>query len=109
MRKTLMLTIVILLAAGFAMTAAAETKVDVSGQVRVRGEYDDRVFSDGYIVNLYTLLRTRLGVGATVDENARFFVQFQDSRRFGGVDEFHSDDGALQSGTLHDSKNLDVH
>jgi hypothetical protein len=90
----------------FALTAAAETEVDVSGQIRVRTEFDDRLFGEENTLNMFTLMRTRLGIGATVDDNARFFVQVQDSRTLGGIDAFYG----MQSGLgLNNTKNLDLH
>ncbi len=86
-------------------TALAETKVDVSGQVRFRKELDRRAFSSMYKAETYSFLRTRVNVNAEVDENAHVFVQFQDSRVLGGKTFL----GGNQAGALNDGKNVDVH
>ncbi len=87
-------------------TALAETKVDVTGQVRYRSEFDRRNFnSNMYKLEKFSFLRTRINVAAEVAENAHAFVQFQDSRLIGGM----TAGGANQSATLADGKNVDVH
>ncbi len=100
MKGFLAFSLTVLLAVGFADAAAAETKIGLDGQIRVRTELDDRLFGKDYIMSRFTLLRTRLGVGATVDDNAKFYVQFQDSRRLGSNS---------QSGSLVSTSNVDVH
>jgi len=105
MRLIATLVLTALVASALPSQAAAETKIDVSGQIRFRSEFDDRSFDCDAEMSTYHLLRTRLGVGATVDENARFFVQLQDSRTLGAMNQFEE----LQSGTTQDSKNVDVH
>lgn len=95
----------LLLIGGLAAAARAETKVDISGQVRVRNQIDDKSFIPGQITNSFQEMRTRITVDATVDTNAHAFVQFQDSRVFGDRDKF----GQWQSGTLNDGKNVDIH
>ena len=89
MRHLLAFSLTFVLITSFALTAAAETKIDVSGQIRVRTEFDDRLFGEDYSMNMFTLMRTRLGIGATVDDNARFFIQAQDIRMLGGMDKFY--------------------
>jgi hypothetical protein len=84
----------------------AETEVKVNGQVRVRGEVDRRSFDSSYShAQTFSIMRTRVGITATVDNNAHAFVQFQDSRTLGGFDQF----GNAQSATLNDGKNVDLH
>ena len=78
----------------------AETTVGVSGQVRVRSEFDDRMLEPKYTGRTFTLMRTRVNIDANVDDNAQAFIQFQDSRTFGANS---------QSGTLDDGKNVDIH
>jgi len=88
-----------------AAAGLAETQVEISGQVRVRNEVDEKTFGHDYYTRSFQLLRTRVAVNATVDSNAHVFVQFQDSRMFGDRDQF----GNLQSGTLNDGENVDIH
>ncbi len=58
----------------------AETVIEISGQVRVRGAVDDRSFNGiGGIIDRSSL-RARLAVGAFVDSNVTAFLQLQDSR-----------------------------
>jgi hypothetical protein len=52
-----------------------------SGEVRLRSELDDR--SAGRGADHATLLRTRLGLAATVSPAARVFAQLQDARALG--------------------------
>lgn len=93
------------LAATIGIGARAETTVDISGQVRVRTEYDARSFDTAATARTFALMRTRVNVDATLDSNAHAFVQFQDSRTLGGADQF----GNWQSGTTSDGKNVDLH
>jgi Alginate export len=105
---SLHLSILTLIAMSLAIggTAVAETKVDVSGQMRYRSEFDRRAFnSDIYKLEKYSLLRTRVKVAAEIDENSHAVIQFQDSRLLGGK----TAGGANQSATLADGKNVDVH
>jgi hypothetical protein len=53
----------------------------LGGEIRVRGEYDRR--SAGVPADAALLLRTRLGVLASIDSSARAFIQLSDSRAFG--------------------------
>ena len=48
----------------------AETTVGVSGQVRVRSEFDDRMLGSEYTAKLFTWMRTRVNVDALVNDNA---------------------------------------
>ncbi|MFQ5499085.1 MAG: alginate export family protein [Candidatus Zixiibacteriota bacterium] len=84
---------------------AAETKIEVTGQVRLREEFDKRSFDTSATTLTFGDLRTRVMVDAVVDENTHAVVQFQDSRRLGSTNQFGKD----QSGTLNDSKNVDLH
>lgn len=95
----------VVLAAAIGIGARAETTLDVSGQVRVRTEYDARSFDTAATARTFALMRTRVNVDATLDSNAHAFVQFQDSRTLGGADQF----GNWQSGTTSDGKNVDLH
>ena len=60
---------------------ADPTQLKLSGEVRVRAEYDRR--TSGTAADAATLLRTRLGVLATLDSSTRAFIQLSDSRVFG--------------------------
>ncbi|MBM3319953.1 MAG: alginate export family protein [Candidatus Eisenbacteria bacterium] len=86
-------------------TVLAETKLTVSGQVRVRSELDKKSFEPAASPLQFNDLRARLGIEAVVDANTHVFVQFQDSRRLGGV----SAAGEYMSGTTNDAKNVDLH
>jgi len=89
-----------------ATVSYADTEVKVNGQVRVRGEVDRKSFDTLYShAQTFSIMRTRIGITATVDNNAHAFVQFQDSRTLGGFDQF----GNAQSATLNDGKNVDLH
>ena len=89
-----------------ALGVNAETVLDITGQVRVRGEASRKSFDNLSTHFQHThSMRTRVNVKGTVDDNATAFVQFQDTRTFGGVNQF--DD--LQSSGLNDSKNVDLH
>ncbi|MEW5795611.1 MAG: alginate export family protein [Candidatus Zixiibacteriota bacterium] len=85
--------------------ASAETTLKTSGQIRVRCELDEKSFDTAFTTRTFALMRTRVGLEATIDSNAHAFVQFQDSRTLGGRDQF----GKLQSGSLNDGKNVDLH
>jgi len=97
--------LILLLIGGLAAAVYAETEVEVSGQVRVRNEIDGKSFNPDYTTKYFQVMRTRIAIDAIVDSNAHAFVQFQDSRMFGDTDQF----GQLQSGTLNDGKNVDIH
>lgn len=83
----------------FAMGVNAETELNISGQIRARGEADKKSFVEDAHMKTFTLLRTRINLDATVDENTHAFIQFQDSRTY----------GVPSSGDLGDNKNVDIH
>jgi hypothetical protein len=89
----------------FPAVAGTAAEIDFEGELRLRAEADDRAFDPDTTVRQYTDMRTRLGVTATVNENASAFVQLQDSRRFGD----RSPDGRYLSGTLANGHNVDIH
>ncbi len=64
-----------------AIAATAQT-VRISGQIRERSEYDQRLdmADDG---RFYHLLRTRLGIGAAFEEDLSAFAELQDARSLG--------------------------
>lgn len=74
----------------------ADSVISFSGEVRTRVE-NDRPGS-GVASDVFTLLRSRLGVGARLTGGAQMFVQIQDSRVFG--------EKATTSGT---ADQLDLH
>jgi hypothetical protein len=94
----LLLIIVVTLAV--AMPAQADTDIKVSGQVRLRKQFEDKSFDTSAAGNQFADMRTRVNVKATVDDNTHAFIQFQDSRIAGA--------NSL-SGTLNDGKNVDLH
>ncbi|MFH1842612.1 MAG: alginate export family protein [bacterium] len=94
--------LIVLLQAGFVL---AEPDVTVNGQVRARHEFDGKSFHPDYVTQNFIDLRTRLGVGAKLNDNTDVFVQLQDSRRLGGMDL----EGKDQSGTLDNGQQVDVH
>jgi hypothetical protein len=97
--------VTLVIATAIGVETRAETTVDISGQMRVRGEYDARSFDTAATARTFVLSRTRVDVDALVDSNAHAFVQFQDSRTLGGTNQF----GDWQSGTTNDGKNVDLH
>lgn len=100
MRSLLSLSLAVVFVAGLVVPALAGTEVAVDGQLRFRTEFDDRLFQEDLVMSVYHLLRARLGVGATVSDNAHFYAQFQDSRILGSND---------QSGGLVNTQNVDMH
>jgi alginate export protein len=105
MNKLLNSTLALLLLGGLAAAVSAETEIEISGQVRVRNEVEEKTLGHNYGTRSFQVMRTRIAVDAAVDSNAHAFVQFQDSRMFGDYDQF----GSLQSGTLNDGENVDIH
>jgi len=104
--KTQLIVVSLLILFGFCMPLMAEPELHFDGQVRVRDENDDKdSFLPNRLKQSWTDLRARLGVSARIEDNTTFYVQFQDSRRLGAVNQFDR----FQSGTLHDSKNVDMH
>lgn len=95
----------LLIVLSLAVSVAAETQLEVSGQVRVRNEIDHKSFNPDHTTLNYQLMRTRVNVDATVDSNTHAFVQFQDSRMFGDANQF----GVWQSGSLSNTRNVDIH
>lgn len=78
--------------------------ITFDGNVRVRTELDGRSFDPDVTTRETTDLRVRLGAKANLADNGVAYVQFQDSRRFGG-----SIGGVATSGSLHHGANVDVH
>ena len=90
--------VLILLSFVFSGFALAQDKVKVNAQIRARAQVVDKDFNSNTAFNSFTELRSRLGVTFTPSTNLTGFVQIQDSRVAG-----------TESGTLSDSKNLDLH
>lgn len=72
-----------------------------NGEVRVRGEFDGRDFSNKSAPLLYTLLRTRIGARVEPAADMKIVIQLQDSRYFG-------QEGTSASATTANSKNVDL-
>jgi hypothetical protein len=72
--------------------------VEVTGEVRIRYEGDDRTFMNDAEIEHFILQRTRLQVTAHNDAGAGLVVQAQDSRQWG-----------QEESTSADLKNLDLH
>lgn len=92
-----------LLIAGLLLISAtlmAQPGWKLDGQVRHRGEIDNRDFDSNTGPDNYNLLRTRLGATFTAEDSVSAYVQIQDSRFFGE-----------ESSTLTDGSadNMDVH
>jgi hypothetical protein len=62
---------------------AQEVSTAVSGEVRIRTESFRPVTDE--IWDSFTLMRTRIGLAASLNPSVRAFIQFQDSRVFGGT------------------------
>ncbi len=84
---------------GLAGNVLAEPKLDFGGQMRFRGQYDDRDLNPANVTLKYSELRTRVHLQTELEKNVIAYVQFQDSRVF----------GADTSGALNDKKNVDIH
>ncbi len=85
--------------------AMGESKISISGQVRVRSELDSRSFDSSRTIINTCYLRTRLNLKAEINDNAFTYIQFQDSRRLGDNTVF----GQAASGGLNDGHNVDLH
>lgn len=98
------IVIVILLLASHLVSADEKSsKVSFSGEIRLRGEYDNRDFNSETAGYNYSRLRTRLNIKSQPGENVLLFAQIQDSRDFG------TEDTSGYAGTLSNSRNLDLH
>lgn len=106
MKRGIITIIGLIVVLALVSSLAAETEVTIDGQIRVRAEGERKSFDpDENHMQVATFMRTRVGIKALVDENAVGYVQFQDSRKLGGSDQFNE----YQSGTLNDGKNVDIH
>ena len=86
-------------------TAYAENALEINGQVRARFEIDKKEFHPNAATKSFFDLRTRLAAHFRIENNTHFYAQLQDSRRLGGQNSMGGD----QSGTLNDSRNVDIH
>ena len=77
--------------------SAQSADIDVTGEVRVRGETDRPAALD--TTDMFALLRARLGIAARLSPRAAAFVQLQDARVFG-------EEGSTTDGS---AEQLDVH
>jgi len=105
MKRLLMSTLIFAFFFTLSIGIKAETEINISGQVRIRGEIDKKNFTPDAYTQSFSLLRTRIGIEAIVDQNTHAFVQFQDSREFGDYTAW----GAPASGSLNDGRNVDIH
>jgi hypothetical protein len=89
------------LAAAFFMAATpavrAQEAVRLLGEVRVRGEAERPAALD--TTDAFTLLRSRIGVDATLSRQARLLLQVQDARTFG--EEASTMDGSADRLDMH--------
>lgn len=81
---------------------AEDQIIQWNGEVRVRGEFDGRDFSNKSAPLLYTLLRTRIGARIAPTTDMRIVLQLQDARYFG-------QEGSGASATTANSKNVDLY
>ena len=85
-------------------SAQSSDKLSVTGQIRQRTEYSAKDFNADVDNPLFTFLRTRVNVGVRAAEDVKAFVQFQDSRVWGG------ENPAVARGTMDGAAPLfDVH
>lgn len=80
------------------------SRIQMSGEMRVRSEVDMRDFNSRSAANTFTLLRARVGLEARPLEDVRVLIQAQDSRVFG---QERDANGAFN--TLADTRNIDLH
>jgi len=80
-----------------------ERKLDISGQIRMRGETDGKDFNNDTDPSDFTLLRSRLNLKFNYSDKLIAFAQLQDSRTFGE----EGTDGA--TATLASLRNVDFH
>ena len=84
--------------------AQSMDKLSITGQIRHRSEYSAKDFDADVDNPLYSFLRTRINVGVNATSDVKAFVQFQDSRVWGGGNP------AAARGTMDGSAPLfDVH
>ena len=85
-------------------TAQSSDKLTISGQIRQRTEFSAKDFDADRDNPLFSFLRTRLNVGVKATDDVDVFIQFQDSRVWGG------ERAAIARGTMDGAAPLfDVH
>ena len=94
----ILFTMVFILFALAPKAQPADTKVQVSGQFRSRGEYDDTDFNKATPAHRSTFLRLRLNAAFEPADNVSTFVQLQDSRIYGS-----------EPNTFANVRNADLH
>jgi len=84
---TMVCGLIIVLVLSFISTemASAQDRLSITGQMRQRTEYSAKDFNADVDNPTFTFLRTRLNVGVEATEDVKVFVQFQDSRVWGGA------------------------
>ncbi len=80
-------TMIFMLVLSFISIEAAEAqdRLSITGQIRQRTEHSGKDFNADVDNPTFTFLRTRLNVGVAATEDVKVFVQFQDSRVWGGA------------------------
>ena len=82
----------------FARAQEDEISLKTSGQIRGRGEVDDRDFNEDTDASDFSMLRARLNLKSQLSDRISAFVQLQDSRV-----------GGSEATTLSSSANVDLH
>lgn len=82
----------------FCSVSFAQSQVDISAQLRARGNYENRDFNNDIDPYTFTELRSRIGLDFNAPMGIEAFFQIQDSRVYG-----------TEPTTLTDTKNLDIH
>ena len=83
----------------YPMTAqSVDNRLQLSGQIRTRGELDGKDFDDDTSAERFTLLRVRLNTAFQPADRISTFIQFQDSRAYGS-----------EPSTLANLQNIDLH
>jgi len=84
--------------------AQSSDRLSLTGQIRQRSEYSAKDFDAGNDNTFFSLLRTRINLGVTATDDVKAFVQFQDSRTWGG-----GNPGAARGTMDGSAPMLDVH
>ena len=81
--KKLQAGLLILLLMKFTYAQDTKTVWNFDGQIQIRSELDGRDFSNKTYPLVFTSLRTRVGLKASISDKIIFYAQMQDSRIFG--------------------------
>ncbi len=76
---------------------------ELSGEIRLRSEFDDRDFDASTSFYSYNLLRTRLNIKKNLPDKSFVVIQLQDSRIYG------TEGSSPESGTRLSVGNVDLH